>query len=94
MTRGQIKPVASTGAYVLRADHQNAASIERGFLKLRSGPVDVGDVLESSLALIEPPASQRGIRIVPVGPRGGVVVVQADARAPKAARSSAVAWAW
>jgi signal transduction histidine kinase len=54
--------------------------IERGFLGLRNGPVDVGAAVAASLALIEPLARQRELRLQTQGP-AGLVQAHADARA-------------
>jgi PAS domain S-box-containing protein len=61
-------------------DILDLSRIEQGLLTLRSVPVAVIDVLEASLALIEPLAGQRGIRIMPL--RGDAdAIVRADPRA-------------
>jgi signal transduction histidine kinase/CheY-like chemotaxis protein len=61
-------------------DILDLSRIEHGLLALHRGPVNVLDVLSASLALIEPLATERGVRIMPVR-CSGAVVAQADARA-------------
>jgi signal transduction histidine kinase/ActR/RegA family two-component response regulator len=81
-THGHLEQVRRAGQHLLELvnDVLDLTRIERGFLALRSEAVDVNEVLRASLALVEPLAGQRGVRIMP--PEDDApVLVQGDARA-------------
>ena len=81
-TQGHLEQVRRGGELLLELvnDILDLTRIEHGLLNLRIAPVDVAEVLESSLALIEPLAIQRGIRVLPVRGDPGLTV-RADKRA-------------
>ena len=81
-TQAHLEQVRRGGELLLELvnDILDLTRIEHGLLNLRIAPVDVAEVLESSLALIEPLASQRGIRVLPVRGDPGLTV-RADKRA-------------
>jgi len=61
-------------------DVLDVARIEAGNLQLRLGPVDLGRLVQESLALVQPMAQARGVVLVaPVGLQPGGPVVTADA---------------
>lgn len=81
-TQGHLQHVRDAGQHLLDLvdDILDLTRIEQGMHALRAEPVSVAGVLEASLALIEPLAKQRAIRVMPVC--GGTnVVAHADARA-------------
>ena len=81
-TQGHLEQVRRGGELLLELvnDILDLTRIEHGLLNLRIAPVEVAEVLESSLALIEPLAIQRGIRVQPVRGDPGLTV-RADKRA-------------
>ena len=81
-TQGHLEQVRRGGELLLELvnDILDLTRIEHGLLNLRIVPVNVAEVLESSLALIEPLAIQRGVQVMPV--RGDSdLTVRADKRA-------------
>ena len=81
-TQGHLEQVRRGGELLLELvnDILDLTRIEHGLLALKIGPVDVADVLESSLALLEPLAKLRGIRVMPVQGEASLTA-RADKRA-------------
>ena len=81
-SQSRLRHLQSAGQHMLEllGDLLDLAFVEHGAGRLPLAPVTVAHVLESSLVLIEPLATKRGIRIVSAR-SGDAVMVHANARA-------------
>ncbi|GAB4037057.1 MAG: hypothetical protein Fur0014_04390 [Rubrivivax sp.] len=59
-------------------DTLDLSMIESGALRLAPQPLDMGRLLEATLAMVAPAAERRGVRLVPARLRAGGALVQGD----------------